>query len=406
VVRRRAQVLAALDERGAERLRRAARDPSPVTGLTHTFYRYPARFSPLFVRAAIELFTQPGDYVVDPFMGGGTALVEALALGRHGMGADISSLAAFVSRVKTTLYSHRELLQLKAWALDLEDSIAVHTASAGSATHFDGQRYQRHLHTKSTWRIRKAIEQSLASVATLKNARLERFARCVVLRTAQWALDSRKTLPSIADFRNALVDNLHEMLVGAAKLGLAAESASPKADAARTICMHRSAVGLDHDHRVRNLDFPKLVITSPPYPGIHVLYHRWQVDGRKETPAPFWIADKLDGSGASYYTMGDRHEHSLRMYFETLSAAFKSIARISDRHTTIIQMVAFTSPDPQLSKYLDVMNDAGFREYQLPGSSDTADGRLWRSVPNRRWHADQKGGTHGSNEVVLIHRKG
>jgi len=33
----------------------AARDQAPVTGLTHNFYRYPARFSPRFVRAAIEV---------------------------------------------------------------------------------------------------------------------------------------------------------------------------------------------------------------------------------------------------------------------------------------------------------------------------------------------------------------
>src|SRR5207244_2812370 len=43
-----------------------ARDASPVSGLTHNFYRYPARFSPRFVRAAIQAFTKPGDLVIDP----------------------------------------------------------------------------------------------------------------------------------------------------------------------------------------------------------------------------------------------------------------------------------------------------------------------------------------------------
>jgi DNA methylase len=60
-----------------------AHDLQPVTGLTHNFYRYPARFSPAFVRAAIEAFTEPGDYVLDPYMGGGTSLVEAVAVGLH-----------------------------------------------------------------------------------------------------------------------------------------------------------------------------------------------------------------------------------------------------------------------------------------------------------------------------------
>jgi len=60
-----------------------ARDPQPVRGLTHGFYKYPARFSPSFARAAIEIFTQPGDLVLDNHVGGGTTLVEALALGRR-----------------------------------------------------------------------------------------------------------------------------------------------------------------------------------------------------------------------------------------------------------------------------------------------------------------------------------
>jgi|GEM_PF-3773302 len=55
----------------------AIQDQAPVSGLTHDFYRYPARFSPLFVRAAIQAFTRPGHVILDPFMGGGTTLVEA-----------------------------------------------------------------------------------------------------------------------------------------------------------------------------------------------------------------------------------------------------------------------------------------------------------------------------------------
>jgi tRNA G10 N-methylase Trm11 len=47
--------------------------------------------------------------VLDPFVGGGTTLVESLALGSHGVGIDISALATFVSEVKTTLLTDKEL---------------------------------------------------------------------------------------------------------------------------------------------------------------------------------------------------------------------------------------------------------------------------------------------------------
>jgi DNA modification methylase len=44
----------------------------PISGSTHNFYRYPARFSPLFVRGVIRQYSSPGQTVLDPFMGGGT----------------------------------------------------------------------------------------------------------------------------------------------------------------------------------------------------------------------------------------------------------------------------------------------------------------------------------------------
>ena len=77
-----------------------ARDAAPVRGLTHGYYKYPARFSPEFAHVVIKAFTKPGDLVLDNHVGGGTTLVEALALGRDGIGVDISSLAEFVATVK------------------------------------------------------------------------------------------------------------------------------------------------------------------------------------------------------------------------------------------------------------------------------------------------------------------
>src|SRR5580700_11439335 len=101
----------------------AARDIEPVRGLTHGFYKYPARFSPSFARAAIEAFTKPGDLVLDPHVGGGTTLVEARATGREAVGVDISALAEFVARVKCTVFSEAELETLVAWAARVPNAV-------------------------------------------------------------------------------------------------------------------------------------------------------------------------------------------------------------------------------------------------------------------------------------------
>jgi hypothetical protein len=128
------------------------------------------------------------------------------------------------------------------------------------------------------------------------------------------------------------------------------------------------------------------------------------VDGRKETPAPFWIADQLDGSGEAYYTLGNRKAAELERYFGQLQAALVSLAQVCAEDTTVVQVVAFSNPTWQLPRYLEANRAAGFEETRLQAVAGERDGRLWRTVPNRKWHADQLGATPASREVVLFHR--
>jgi hypothetical protein len=378
----------------------AARTSAPVRGLTHGFYKYPARFSPLFARAAIQAFTRPGDLVVDPHVGGGTTLVEALAAGREGMGIDISTLAEFVSKVKCTVYSEAELSRLEWWSDRVANAVDIHRPSV-ALSDYEDLGYYKHLDHPDRWRMRKAIEQSIASALKLGTPRLEAFGRCVVLRSAQWALDGRSKQATIEDFRRVLTDTTKEMVQGARELRAAVKENGQQSV---TVC-RRSTAGIEHDDNMRGMRAPRLVITSPPYPGVHVLYHRWQVDGRKETPLPFMIANKLDGSGASYYTMGDRKNPGLESYFANIKASMSSVAALANKDTVVVQMIAFSDAGAQLPRYLDAMKACGLAEMMLPVLKKEADGRLWRSVPGRRWYSMQRGETPGSQEVVLFHRK-
>jgi hypothetical protein len=394
---RRSEIQLAPDDESA--LIAGARDTEPVRGLTHGFYKYPARFSPAFARAAIQALTQPGDLVLDNHVGGGTTLVEALASGRHAIGVDISALAEFVAGVKTTVFSEPELDRLEAWSKHVADAIHIRKSSIYFVDYAE-HGYYKHLDDPSRWRLRKAIEQGLGAAIKLPTQRLEAFGRCAVLRTAQWALDGRANLPLLDDFRDFLATTAVEMVDGARALRAAVRAPRPKVQV-----INRSAAGLEDDARLQAWPAPRLVLTSPPYPGVHVLYHRWQVDGRKEAPLPFMIANKLDGAGSSHYTMGDRKYPELATYFASIKATMSSVAALADELTTVVQMVAFSDVSWQLERYLRTMQEAGLNEVFLPTLSGERDGRLWRSVPGRRWYSDQRGATPGSREVVLIHRK-
>ena len=388
----------------ADSLISAIHSREPVTGLTHDLYKYPARFSPQFARAAIGAFTSPSDLVADPFVGGGTTLVEARANGRLGIGTDISTLATFVSKTKTRVLSNRDIEFLSKWFETLPGRINLNKKSKGGTLAELG--YTRNLDTPQTWTIRKAIELTLEAVGQIRSNRRQDFARCILLRTAQWALDNRQEIPSVEKFRQRIVDIAATLLSGAREFASIARKQDAMASANgrhRTICLNRRAEKLADHIRYSDRKGPKLIVTSPPYPGVHILYHRWQVNGRRETPGPFWIANQLDGSGEAYYLMHAR-QSDLTKYMTGIKSAFSSMGSIANKKTTFLQLMAFSNPGEQLPHYLHTMEECGLQEHLLSDCLDSNDGRLWREIPGRKWHANSKGTLASSKEVVLIHK--
>jgi len=391
-----------IDNVSAARLVSAAIATKKIKGLTHDFYRYPARFSPLFIRQAIETFTNYGDLVVDPFLGGGTTAVEARILGRRSIGTDINTLATFVSKVKTTPLNRDDILAISAWIDGLPAQINMRKSTSFAE---QWERYQKNINTREAWPIKKAIQLALDSIDHL-TAKQRNFARCCILRSSQWAFDMRKEIPNVDLFRKTLVDVSIKMLASIEDFSLKAAIVDTKWDSKnlpRTSIINRNCIGIEYERCITKAGAPKLVLTSPPYPGVHVLYHRWQVKSRRETPAAYWIANELDGLGESHYTFGNREEIGLSTYFNNALRSFQSIAKICDEHTKIVQVIAFNDPSWQLPLYLDVLSSSGLSEIKHPKLSNANDGRLWRQVPNRKWFASKRGNTGGSKEVVLIH---
>ena len=332
--------------------------------------------------------------MLDPFMGGGTTIVEAAASGRRAIGSDLNELAHFVTRVKTTPLSENDITEIRRWVRDVRVDITGMDPSVQPVEvpirNMPAETYQFF-----------AIATKL--VEGIRFPRRRQFARCALVRVGQWALDARSTIPET----DALVDELQKrvetMISGlsefadAAKLGGIYKN---KITATRKLVVSAAAdPALAMTLRHREIR-PKLVITSPPYPGVHVLYHRWQVLGRRETPAPYWIAGIQDGHGESYYTMGSRSELGLRNYFAGISAAFSNLRNIVDPDTTVVQLVSFSDTVAQLPIYLEAMNKAGFEETSVGG----IDSRQIRLVPNRKWYNQRRTGNDASREVLLVHR--
>jgi hypothetical protein len=366
-----------------------------VEGFTHNFYNYPARFSPQLAREVISEFSEEGDWVIDPFMGGGTTVVEALASGRKALGIDINPLSHFIADVKTRPLSERDQEQILLWAEQCCSQPLLVNPSC-----MNDQRL-KNLPNE----VLGPMLQAVSSVDRLKFRRQRRFARCALLKLGQWSMDCRKEAASAADIQRRFSKQVAQMLTGLEELSEAARergTAKNKMTGCRILCLGPSEDVMKSTSPAGCHPRPRLVLTSPPYPGVHVLYHRWQVKGRRETPAPYWLADLRDGHRASYYTLGSRTPFGLRNYFTRIKEIYGVLREYIHPNAIVVQLIAFSDPSTQVPAFLDAMTAAGYEEL-TPLASQSAV-RPSRRVPNRKWYTQSAENAHCSNEILLFHR--
>ncbi|HYT40500.1 MAG TPA: DNA methyltransferase, partial [Acidimicrobiia bacterium] len=83
-----------------------------TTAFTHGLHRFAAKFVPQVPAWALDSFGSPTRVVLDPFMGSGTTLVEAVLRGGTSIGVDLDPLARFIARAKVTAVDHERIAGL------------------------------------------------------------------------------------------------------------------------------------------------------------------------------------------------------------------------------------------------------------------------------------------------------
>ncbi|HEY5504610.1 MAG TPA: DNA methyltransferase, partial [Sedimentisphaerales bacterium] len=345
------------------------------------------------------------DFVLDPFCGGGTTLVEALSLGRRAAGMDVSSLAAFLARTKTTPISVHDKQEIAAWLATLEKENPKSNLDSYEIIEGEIYYYLRNLPDEA----RAFFFWVFTRLTDLPKLRQQKFVRLVLLGVGQWGLDCKNRVPTVSEFKAEFCQHLHAATNDFFDYvsDIAAANGLPRCrlSSMRRV-INRSSEECDEDGRIPESWLPaKLVLTSPPYPGVHVVYHRWQILGRKETPAPFWLANQRDGAGESHYLLGPRDEDELVTYYARLKSVFSSVRTLLDKNSIVVQLVAFSEPVWQLKTYLETMKEAGYMEVEADCSvASKVKGRIWREVPGRKWYANKRGEIPASKEVLLLHK--
>jgi len=71
----------------------------------HRLHPYLGKYIPQLVSYFLIRYFKPGDIVLDPYLGSGTTLVEAQALGINSLGIEISEFNSLISEVKVAKYN-------------------------------------------------------------------------------------------------------------------------------------------------------------------------------------------------------------------------------------------------------------------------------------------------------------
>src|SRR5262245_53896390 len=91
-----------------------------VERATHGFHSYAAGLHPDAAAKLVAAF--PGEGVLDPFMGGGTVLVEARIAGRRTIGRDVSPVAELVATARTCTASEETLTAMRSAARKMTEA--------------------------------------------------------------------------------------------------------------------------------------------------------------------------------------------------------------------------------------------------------------------------------------------
>jgi len=227
----------------------------PQDRWTHHFHTWPAGLHPDAAAALIPLI--PAGAVLDPFMGGGTVLIEAMASGRAAYGRDISPIAIKVARTRTALVREEMLTRFRGEARRISDYAKRNTRPPDRGFQLLEEWYQPHVLCEL-----EGLRQGVANADDSIRGLLEACFSSILVKTSYRQSDTvNKRIPNHRPRGSTAIlfhKKARELGRRLEDFGNAVPPGTPFADIqygeATTIEGVRSVAG---------------ILTSPPYPGIY-----------------------------------------------------------------------------------------------------------------------------------------
>lgn len=378
----------------SKRIQEAANNKKYASEFTHGIYRYPASMSPLIAREIISLFTKKRDVIIDPFCGGGTTAIEALSHGRKIICSDVNSLACFITKTKATPLKNGVIEKIKLWSAITLDRLREYRKKEVP----DNFSINKNLHCKKTlWLLTKLMHEANLQL----DPQVRDICNLIMLSVGKLCYDCRVESPNPSKLVKAFNKISHSVIKSIIEYSDRCLEVTPNIDIENHLKIFcENALNLPELIDRKDAKRIKLVLTSPPYPGVHILYHRWQIKGRRQTSLPYNLLHLNDGLPASYYTLGSASNKGYESYFKNIRNIFSNLWKVIGEKTIIAQVVSFKESEWQLPMYKKAMREAGYSEIYLTNNKGDI---ITRDVPNRKWYTNLM--NKKAQEYILFHSK-
>lgn len=329
--------------------------PSETNYATHGYHRYPAKFIPQLAERLILTYSKEGDWVVDPFMGSGTTLVEAKKLRRPSLGVDINPVAHLVTQAKIRPIEPFYLRECVALLFE-----RIHTAYSQPSLFGETFACEGHpvvnLHERidywfapeikqALWHIHSAIEQE-------PDEQVRTFFRCAFSNSLKpcsyWSNRSVKPLRQLnkplPDPLTVFRTNLRKMLKGNRMYYQILQANNALEIEAQAHCRDARSLPLKSESTT-------LIVTSPPYvtsyeyADLHqltVLWYQYASDLRTFRPQ-FIGTSAVNGEAKRAHELGSelakqlistlaernpKKAQEVAVYFSEMRACFQEMVRV------------------------------------------------------------------------------
>lgn len=312
----------------------------------HYIHPYPARFISEIPRQAINMWSNKGDLILDPFCGSGTTLLEASLNGRVSIGVDNNAVGVLISKTKTKKYTANDIKKLEKFAIEIPQNCKTITPSTLNYKNID------------YWFEKDAINDlgKIKSLIGQLSGRPRDFAMAIfsaiIVNVSNQHSDTRYVRikknynegDAITLFSGRLVKAIHKLKKYYTQIEN--ESQVYLADSRNLSFINNNSV--------------KLIVTSPPYLNTYDYhkYHRHRIEWI-EANVPF-ARDKEIGKH-DYFT---RPGNTADKYFEDMQQCFKEWYRVLQDDGRVLIVVGdgivHKQGIPVGIKFTKIMENLGF----------------------------------------------